>query len=346
MKAIVVNAPGNIGYAEVEKPKPGPYEVLAKVSYCGICGTDSEIYYGDTSLTRKGLVRYPVRIGHEWSGVVEEVGAKVKEFKPGDRVISDTGSSCGICKECLSGNFKRCRQLRSLGTVGFHKEGAFAEYIVMYHWHMHKIPDNVSMEEAALVEPATIALNGLEDCAPDPESTVLITGTGAIGLLAVSMAKQKGLRVLLAGRKQFKLDVGLAMGADAVVNLTTEDLKTFVGEQTGGKGLELFYDTTGASEFITQALELTGYMGTIALVGFYEKSLNHFDVNRMVMEHKRIQGCEGSAWRAPQVLELAKQGKIRLKPLITGRIPFEEAADAIRSSRENTEKKIKILVEM
>lgn len=346
MKAIVVYAPKDMRYVELEKPKPGPREVLARVSFCGICGTDAEIYHGDTSLTRNGLVKYPVRIGHEWSGIVEEVGSEVKNFKPGDRVISDTGSSCGKCAECLSGNFKKCADINSLGTVGNHKAGAFAEYILMHEWHMHKIPDNVSLEEATLAEPGTIALNALMDCGVREGCDVVVTGTGAIGLLAVSFAKRLGARVLLAGRKQMKLDIGAAMGADAAVNVTENSLKDFIMDMTGGRGADMFIETTGASAFINTALDTTAYMGTIGLVGFYESWLNNFDVNRMVMEHKRIQGCEGSAWRAEQVLGIMAEGSMNIKPMITGRVSFDDAIGAIRSSRENTAGKIKTIVEI
>ena len=344
MKAIIVHATGDLRYEEIAKPVPGPHEVVARVVCCGICGTDAEIFHGDTSLTRDGLVKCPVRIGHEWSGIVESVGSEVGGFQPGDRVISDTGSSCGHCEACLSGNFKKCALISSLGTVGDHKAGAFAEYIVMYDWHMHKIPDDIGFEEATLAEPGTIALNALIDCGVGEGTTVVITGTGAIGLMAVSFAKQLGAKVILAGRKRMKLDIGREMGAAEIIDLTEEDLVKGVLKYTGGRGTDVFYETTGYSRFITQALEATAYMGTIGLVGFYEKSLDNFDANRLVMEHKRVQGCEGSAWRAQQVLDMMSLGKISLKPMITHRIPFEEAGNAIKTARENTAEKIKTIV--
>ena len=346
MKALVVKAPGEIEYQEIEKPVPGPYEVVSKVCYCGICGTDTEIFHGDTNLAKNGLIHYPVRIGHEWSGIVEAVGSEVKDFKPGDRVISDTGSSCGKCEACLSGNFRKCDTLVSLGTAGDCKDGAFAEYIVMHHWHMHKIPDNISLEEAALVEPGTVALHGLENSGAKAGQTILVTGTGAIGLMAANLAKQMGLTVLLAGRKPFKLNIGKQMGADVVINTTQEDLGEAVKKATNGRGVDIFYDTTGSMDIINQGLDLTAYMGKITLLAFYDGMLDNFDVNKLVMFHKSLLGCEGTDWCAPRVLDIVARKKVPLTPMITHKVSFVEAADAIRNSRKNTAEKIKTLVKI
>lgn len=346
MKALVVKAPGKIEYQEVAKPVPGPHEVVSRVCYCGICGTDGEIYHGDTSLAHNHLIHYPVRIGHEWSGIVESVGSEVHDFKPGDRVISDTGSSCGKCESCLRGNFRRCDHLVSLGTIGDFKEGAFAEYIVMHEWHMHKVPDEISLEEAALVEPGTVALHALENSRVKPGETILVTGTGVIGLMAVNLAKQMGLRVLLAGRKPFKLNIGRQMGADVTINTTQEDLSQAVLRATDGRGVDVFYDTTGAMSIVNCAMDLTAYAGRIALLAFYDDLLNAFDVNKLVMYHKSLLGCEGTDWCAPRVLDIVKQKKVPLTPMITHRVDFAHAAEAIRNSRTNTAEKIKVMVQI
>lgn len=346
MKAIVVHKPGEVSCAEVEKPKPGPKEVLAKVSYSGICGTDVEIYKGAKSLTKDSVVKYPVRIGHEWSGIVEAVGSEVTDVKPGDRVISDTDYTCGECEDCKSGNYRKCKHLRSLGTVGNFKDGAHAEYIVNHHWHMHKLPDGLSLEEAVLVEPATIAYNALLDCGMEPEKTILIVGTGAIGLMAVWLAKQKGLRVLLAGRKPSKLAVAEKLGADVLINLTTDELEKSVKEQTDGLGVDIFYETTGAGRFLEQAVNMTRYRGTIATVAFYENHLTDFNANRMVLEHIRFLGCEGANWHTEEVMELMAKADISFAELLTHRVSLEEAPEAIRNSREHSDTKIKVLIDM
>lgn len=216
----------------------------------------------------------------------------------------------------------------------------------MHQWHMHKVPDNLSLKEAALVEPGSVALHGLENCGAKAGQTILITGTGAIGLMAANLAKQMGLTVLLAGRKQFKLDIGRQIGADVVINLTEEKLEAAVKEATGGRGADIFYDTTGAMEIVNQGLELTAYMGKITLLAFYDELLEGFDVNKLVMFHKSLLGCEGTDWCAQRVLDIVAQKKVPLMPMITHEVSFEEAADAIRNSRKDTARKIKTLVKI
>ena len=346
MKAMVVTAPGEINYIDVEKPVPGPYEVVTRVVYCGICGTDAEIYYGDTSMAKTGQFYYPVRIGHEWSGIVESVGSEVKNFKPGDRVISDTGSSCGHCEACLSGDFLKCNEISSLGTVWNCKPGAFAEYIVMHHWHLHKLPDSISLDEATLIEPATNALHALEISGVKPGDTVMIAGTGAIGMMALVVAKQMDLRVFVAGRKPFKLDVALQLGAEAVVNTTTDSMKDFVAQHTGGTGVNLFFDTTGASAIIAQALDCLAYNGALEMAAFYENTLDNLDLNRLVIGQQRLMGSEGTGWSAGRFVDMLAQRGWYVRPIITQKVAFQDAADTLRNYRKNTDKKIKTLVQI
>ena len=124
MKAIVVEGPNCIRMAEVDKPEPGVGDVLIKVAYTGVCGTDAAILKGEIG-NKKATVRYPVRIGHEWSGIVEKTGAGVSNVKPGDRVVSEPGVSCGVCVECAVGRYDKCRRMRSIGTFDYCWDGAF-----------------------------------------------------------------------------------------------------------------------------------------------------------------------------------------------------------------------------
>lgn len=344
MKALTIYGPGNIGYAEVEKPEPGPREVLVKVKYCGICGTDGEIYSGHSTLYDDGLIHYPVRIGHEWSGIVEKVGSEVTDLKPGDRVISDTGSTCGQCENCLHGDYRKCRLAVPLGTLDDCHDGAFADYECMWHWHVHKIGDNTDLKEAALVEPATIAWNALLESAIKPGEVVIITGTGAIGLSAVTLAKKLGAKVYLAGRKQMKLEIGKKMGADEIIDLTKTTLEEYLEEKS--LSLDVLYETTGFLPFINQALERLNYGGRISLLSFYDKKLEGADLSKMVRLHQSILGIEGSGWRATEVLGMLERGEISLAPMITHVIPFSQAAQAVAENQKNTAEKVKVMVDV
>lgn len=346
MKAIIVVGPEDIRMIETEKPKVGPRDVLSRVTYSGICGTDLTILSGDMSLVRDGQIKYPVRIGHEWSGIVEEVGEEVKGFRPGDRVVSDTGVTCGKCIHCLNGNYGLCKDSRSLGTINCW-DGSFAEYMLIPDRHMYKLIDNISMDEAALIEPATIALAGVKQINITSDSNVLVIGTGAIGLSAVALAKHMGAKkVLLSGRKKYKLEVGKAMGADAVVDITKEDLKDFVMKSTQGKGVCAVIETSGNIETIKQCMEVTEHKSIIALIGFYEKILNGFDIDNFVTGELHMKGIMGEYGLVQEVMNIIAAGDLNLKPLITHRFRFDEAIEAMKTANEKKETKIKMLVEI
>lgn len=342
MKALIVNAPGDIRLIDIDKPKLGAKDVLARVVYAGICGTDISILNGEID-----FVRYPVRIGHEWSGIVEEVGEDVKNFKPGDRVVSDNGVSCGECEHCLNQEYGLCENGRSLGTINKAWDGCFAEYILMPFWHYHKIPDNITLEEAALLEPASIAWSGVKQCNITKESTVMVIGTGPIGLSAVAIAKYQGAKkVLLCGRKDFKLSIGMQMGADAIVNVINEDLKVFVSNETDGKGVDVVLETSGNIETIHQSLDSINSSGTIALIGFYERDLNGFNIDKLVMTRGKLLGILGEFGQMKETIDILDTGSFSLKPLITHRFKFDEAVDAFKTANEKNATKIKMLVEM
>ena len=145
MKAFVIQEPGRVEMIETEKPVPSPDEAVIKVAYAGVCATDLAILSGDMSLVRNGSIRYPVRFGHEWSGVIESVGADVTDFKPGDRVISESGVTCGKCEFCREKQWSKCQNTWSLGTINCW-DGSFAEYMHMPVRHLHKIPDSISLQ--------------------------------------------------------------------------------------------------------------------------------------------------------------------------------------------------------
>lgn len=346
MKAIVVNGPGDIEMLDVEKPKAGPGDILIKVAYSGICGTDLAILGGNMSFVRDGLIRYPVRIGHEWSGIVEEIGEEVDGFSKGDSVVADNAVSCGKCDSCISGDFSSCTDIKSVGTVNCW-DGCFAEYMLMPARHVYKLPDNISLEAAALIEPATIALCGLQHSDLDQSSSILIVGTGPIGLAAVALAKNMGIsKVLLSGRKQFKLDVGKRMGADAVVDVTKHDLLEFVMKNTGNRGVDAVIETSGNIETINSSIGVIKHKGIMALIGFYETTLDQFPVDGLVLRQLQLRGIAGEYGYVSEIIRRMSLLGLDLKPLITHRFAFADAVEAIKTASDKNDTKIKMLVKM
>jgi 2-desacetyl-2-hydroxyethyl bacteriochlorophyllide A dehydrogenase len=346
MKALIVREPGKPEVAEVEKPVPGPHDIVAKVLHCGICGTDLSIVDGTLNLGKGNDPIYPVRLGHEWSGIVEEVGNEVRIFKKGDRVISDSGVYCGECDNCKAKNFESCTGSRSIGTIRNAWPGAFAEYMKVPVMNAFKIPDIVAADEAALVEPAGIGLSGILKANLESGKTFLVIGTGAISLGALVCARGIGAgKIILAGRKDLKLEIGKKMGADVTVNMSREDLTASVQKETGGRGADAVLDATGAAELLNLSVSLCIVHGKIIIPGFYEKPVDGFLIDNMVANGRSLVGTAGRMGIPARILNLLEYRRINLKPMITARYPFEKVLDAFAVAKAKKDTMIKVMVD-
>ena len=345
MKAFVIQKPNELVCQEVPLPTPAPDEALVRVSYAGLCATDLAIYSGDMSLVRNGSIQYPVRFGHEWSGVVEAVGSNVIGIQPGDRVISESGVTCGVCEACQKQDWAACKNVKSLGTINCW-DGAFAEYVHMPVRHLHKIPENVSLKEAAVVEPTCIALAGVKKANITEGKTVLVIGTGAIGLASVALAKYYGAeRVFLSGRTDSKLAIGREMGADCCINTKNTSLVDAIMQETHGHGVDAVIETSGNINTISDLLMCAGNGAYISLIGFYEKTVPAFLIDEIVMKSLHVNGVMGEFGMPAEVLGILKSEKFSLLPLITHVIPFEKTIEAMESP-EAFEGRVKLLVEV
>lgn len=346
MKAFQIDGPGQIHLIESPIPTLKPDETLVRVAYAGICATDLAILSGDMSLIRNGSIRYPVRFGHEWSGVVEQVGSAVTQFKPGDRVISETAVACGVCEACKNKQWSKCSSIRSLGTINCW-EGAFADYMLMPERHLYHVPNCISMKEAALIEPSCIALAGIKKLHIGPGKTVLVIGTGAIGLAAVALAKYFGAdKVILSGRKDGKLEIGRTMGADVCINTTKTVMEEAVRAETGGTGVDVILETSGNVRLIPEVMRMAAEGAYIGLIGFYEKEVSNFPIDEIVMKSLNVRGVMGEFGMPGELLEILATGKLNLKFLISHVIPFEQTAYVMEHADEYAESKIKILAEI
>lgn len=342
MKAISITAPQKIEIIDVPIPELADDELLIKVAYTGICGTDIGIYGGGLSFVKSGLIKYPVRIGHEFSGVVAKVGKNVTKFKPGDRVITDNGVSCRHCEECEKGNNFGCINMQSVGTVNCW-DGAFAEYIKMPEIHTYHLPDSIALDEAALIEPVTISAVSLEKAgAKVPGKTVLVLGSGPIGIATANLAISYGAKkVYIAARKESKLAIARSYGAETI-NVTEVNLVEYMKD----KKVDCTIETSGAISCIEEALKCTKKYGIVALAGFYERTLDNFPIDDFVFAEVNLVGVAGK-WVAQEIIDLIVAGKLDLKPLITHRFKFEDAPTAIAEGGTPKYKdKIRMLVEI
>ena len=317
MKAIVRTSlePGCMEVQERPIPEIADDEVLIKIKDVGVCGTDVNIYNGRLT-TGTDVV-----IGHELSGVIEKVGAKVTRVKPGDRVVSRLNVGvCGTCKACLSGNPQMCEHRT---CPGHWVDGAFAEYMKIEAKQVIKIADNISFEEAAFVEPmACVAHALLERAKVKPEEVVVLYGPGPIGLLALQMAKINGAsKVIVVGTEnsaQHRLPLAKKLGADMILISSKDDVEKIVRDVTNGEGADLCIDCSGAPSAINSCLRMLRRQGRMCVIGLSRE--REFPVEWMTAAEKSLElifsySSSPTSWNI--CLSMLERKAIDVKSLIT-----------------------------
>jgi len=313
---------GNVELLVVPDPVIGDEDVLVQVVSAGICGTDIGIY------SDAGTYLPPVVLGHEYSGRIVRLGAGVQGLSVGDRVTSAATIPCGECHLCKTGSPNRCvgPNKRVLGSL--RADGAFAEYVAVPASLVHRIPDALSFDEAALVEPAACVVHAVvERVGVGLGETVVVLGPGPIGLLAVQVARAQGAgRTIVAGLSADKerLAVAKRLGADVAVNIEDEDLSVLVRELTGGLGADLVLEASGSTRARAQALELVRRRGRVGLIGL-AGGLGELDVDKIVEGELDVQGSWGTVWSSWRgALAMMCAGRLQVLPLISRRLTLEE----------------------
>ncbi len=325
-------------------PEVVPGTVLVKIAYCGICGTDQDLFSGECSFAENGQVSYPVRLGHEWSGVVEAVGEGVTQFCKGDRVVGDNAVSCGKCDACLAGDFAHCAHMLNVGTIDPVYDGAFCEYYIIAAHHLHKIPEGISLKEASLAEPLSVAYGGIKHMNITKNSTVAVIGTGCIGMAAVVLAKCLGAKnVWMIGRNESKLESARALGAE-IINIKQCDAVQTIMDLTGGLGADFVLECSGAPETFKQAIDIAAFRATVALIGFYEHRENDVNVDTMVAKALTLIGVMGEMGNMAGALSILAEHKPDLLPIITDELDFDECIDGF--TRKNYPNAVKIAVKI
>lgn len=260
MKALIKlrKGDGNVEIHDAPEPVTGSGEVKIEVKATGICGSDIHIYHDDIKIP----VKPPVIIGHEFSGIVTEVGENVKEIRVGDAVTSETAVSvCGVCRYCRTGNYNLCPH--RLG-IGYWINGAFTKYCVVPRERVHKLPKDVDFISAAMCEPLACCIHGvIELTGVTAGDVVVITGPGAIGLLTLQIAKAEGGKVGICGtsQDQKRLKLARGLGADVIVNIQKENADQIISDLTNGYGADVIFECSGnpkAANFGLDMVEKTG----------------------------------------------------------------------------------------
>ncbi|MCL2376236.1 MAG: zinc-binding dehydrogenase [Defluviitaleaceae bacterium] len=329
MKGLVKYAagPGNMEIRDVAEPTAAPGQIKIAVNYAGVCGSDLHIYHSDIAIP----VRPPVVVGHEFSGTIAEIGEGVAGFKIGDRVVSQTAYEyCGTCHYCHTGYFNLCPHRR---TLGYWFDGIFAPYTVVPAARVMKIPENVSDISAAMSEPLACVCHAAYDlCRIVPGDVVLVTGPGAIGIMAAQVAKAHGAKVVISGMAVDapRLELAKQLGADFAVNVEKEDLAEVVMTATAGNGADVVLECAGVAPAIDSALNLIKRQGYFVQIGLPGEKIP-FDVSKIAFKELKFTGSLGSrrsSWE--QSLALQAAGMVKLEPMADVILPLEQWQEAFR----------------
>ncbi len=328
MKALVKYKKGNgfVELREVVEPVVDSEGVIIKVKAAGICGTDIHILHGEFKYSA------PVIMGHEFSGKIVEVGKKVKGWKVGERVVAEphTGA-CRVCRLCRTGNPQICSKKRPIGSG---TDGAFAEFIKVPSWLLHRIPEEVSFEEAALTEPTAICIHCvLEKTKIESDDFVAILGPGPIGLLAAQVVKNAGAScVLITGTSKDlnpRLKIAGELGVDHILNVDEEDPVSKVRKLTNGEGADVVVEASGSPLAINQAFQMLRRGGRISALGMTEKEKVEIPWNIGIMKGIQIALPFSSGYTSwGKALGLIVSKKINVNNLITQRFPLKDWSKA------------------
>lgn len=336
MKAIVKFGllDGDIEVREVPAPVLQAGQVLIAVEAVGVCGSDIHMWRNNQSWD----VAIPVVMGHESAGIIAAVADDVTGWAVGDRVVCETAAYiCGECALCRTGRYNLCPTREGYGNL---RDGAFSQFLVAPPRVLHRIPEGVSFEEAAMTEPFAVAYNGLVERAQvNPGDLVVIQGFGAIGALALQIARLRGaatIVVLGTDNDELRLKKATAMGADHVVNVQREDAAALLATLGDGLGADVVVDATGVSIALKQGLELVRPFGSIVKIGWGPQPLG-FSLDPLVAKAVTLYGSFSHSWNTwERVLTLFASKKLDPQSVLGGVYPideWEEAFDAMESGR-------------
>lgn len=336
MKAALITQPGNLELVERNIPRiEDDDEVLVRVRYAGICGSDMHIYHGTSP-----VATYPRVAGHEFVGEIMEKGSGVKELEVGDRVVVEPIIYCGKCYPCRKGRPNVCQNLK---VIGVHVDGGFQEYIVLKEANVHKFADHLSWEEAVMIEPFTIAAQATWRGGVEKGDFVLIIGAGPIGLAILQYAKHKGAICLVTDLVESRLEKALELGADYAVR-AGEDIKREIDRITGGMGVNVAIDAACTPKTFETAVNVTSQAGRVVIMGLETtpSSIPQFNITRGELT---ISGSRLQTNKFKEVIGLFNSRKLNPTALISHKFRFAEIREAIKLLEGGRRDVLKVILE-
>lgn len=343
MRVAIMEGIGKMGFTQRPIPTPKEDEVLVKLEYVGICGSD--MHYYETGAIGDFVVELPFVLGHEPGGTVVEVGSKVTHLKVGDRVALEPGKTCGHCRYCREGKYNLCPDVVFFATPPV--DGVFQEYVAHEADLCFKLPDNVSTLEGALIEPLAVGFHAAIQGDAHLGQKAVVMGAGCIGLVSLMALKARGVQeVYVVDVMDKRLDKALELGATAVINGKKEDVVARLNQLTGGLGTDLAIDTAGSEFTVRQAIMAAAKGSTIVLVGYSRTGEMNMPTDFILNKELTLKSVFRYRHIYPIAIEAVASGKVNLKGIVSNIFPLSDIQNAMDESIRNKADIVKSVIKI
>jgi 2-desacetyl-2-hydroxyethyl bacteriochlorophyllide A dehydrogenase len=333
----VISEPGKVEFVERRLPPLGESDVLIRVRAAAICGSDLHIYKD-----AHPAVSLPVTVGHELSGEVIAVGEQVSRVQPGDRVAVEPVLVCGKCYFCRRGQYQRCTEISFQYRQG---QGGFTTHFISHENWVHRLPDHISYEEGALMEPLSVAVHAVKMSGLGMGQNVAVFGDGPIGLLILMVAALGGAeKVFVVGARGYRLERALQLGAFSAINNFEEDALKIIFDQTAQLGVDRSFEAVGIETTLIQSLRALKKGGAATLVGLFEQSEIKIPANLFVQREITLTGSQGYNWDFETAIELVTEKNLDLSSLITHILPLTALEEGFKLLIDPDGNAIKVVV--
>ena len=335
----IVSAPGKVEFQEKSLPELLPKEVLIGVKASSICGSDLHIFKG-----KHPSAPLPVAVGHELSGEVLRIGNGVSRLREGDRVVVEPVITCGQCYFCQNGEYNLCTQISFQYRKG---QGAFAPYFIAKEDWVHRLPEGISYEEGALIEPLSVSLHAFKKGNLLPGHTVAIFGAGAIGLMLLLLIRRSGAgEVFVVDVQDYRLNKAKLFGATTIFNNSKEEAVPRIMEKTSHFGVDRAFEAVGLESTLVQALKVLKKGGSSIVVGIFEEQEVKIPVNLFIQKEISLTGSQGYCWDFQSALKLLEKGEIHLKEMITHVLPLSSVQKGFELLMDPKNEAIKVVIKV
>jgi L-iditol 2-dehydrogenase len=341
MKVALMTDLEKIEITERDIPRPGENEVLVKLEYVGICGSD--LHYYENGRIGNFIVKYPFVLGHECGGVVVEAGARVKHLRAGDKVALEPGKTCGSCEYCRTGRYNLCPDVIFFATPPV--DGVFQEYVAHDADLCFKLPENVGTLEGALIEPLAVGFHAAITGGAKLGQTAVVTGSGCIGLVSMMALEALGVsRVFISDVIAKRLEKAKSLGAAEVINVAEKDLVKAVKEYTGGMGTDLVIETSGTEAAAAGGIGVLKKGGTLVFVGYSKTGMMNLPLGEALDKELTMKTIFRYRHIYPMAIDAVAQGKVDIKNIVTNVFDFGDIREAMDKSCRGKAEIVKAVV--